>query len=44
MEIGYAVALGKMVYALSDKDPESCRDILFDGYASTPEQLLKFLK
>jgi hypothetical protein len=44
MEIGYAVALGKTIYALSDQDPESCRDVLFDGYTKTPQELIKFLK
>ncbi|MES2215810.1 MAG: hypothetical protein V4481_00755 [Patescibacteria group bacterium] len=44
MEIGFSVALAKRVYALSDKDPETCRDVLFDGYAKTPEELIKFLK
>ncbi|HEY4488907.1 MAG TPA: hypothetical protein VJA87_00260 [Candidatus Paceibacterota bacterium] len=43
LEIGYASALGKTVYALSDKDEEVCRDILFDGYAATPEELAKKL-
>ncbi|MEI6843227.1 MAG: nucleoside 2-deoxyribosyltransferase [bacterium] len=44
LELGYAVALGKPVYALSDKDVETCRDILFAGYAKTPTELIKFLK
>ncbi|MFA6601487.1 MAG: hypothetical protein WCT02_01310 [Candidatus Paceibacterota bacterium] len=44
LELGYATALGKTIYALSDKDPETCRDILFSGYASTPEKLVKLLK
>ncbi len=44
MEIGFSVALGKRIYAFSNKDPESCRDVLFDGYADTPEELIKFLK
>ncbi|MES2226090.1 MAG: hypothetical protein V4480_04775 [Patescibacteria group bacterium] len=44
LEIGYAVALGKPVYALSDKDEEVCRDILFDGYAKTPAELAGKLK
>jgi nucleoside 2-deoxyribosyltransferase len=43
LELGYATALGKPVYALSDKDTETCRDILFEGYASTPEELIKYL-
>lgn len=44
LELGYATALGKRIYALSDKDPETCRDILFDGYAKTPIALVKLLK
>ena len=44
LELGYATALGKMIYALSDKDPETCRDILFTGYADTPEKLAKILR
>lgn len=44
LELGFAAALGKPVYALSDKDPETCRDILFSGYAKTPKELVKFLK
>jgi nucleoside 2-deoxyribosyltransferase len=43
LELGFAVALSKPVYALSDKDEEVCRDILFDGYAATPAELLKHL-
>ena len=44
LELGYAVALGKPVYALSDEDSETCRDILFAGYAKTPTELIKFIK
>lgn len=44
MEIGYAVALSKSVYALSEKDPELCRHILFCGITKTPKQLIKKLK
>jgi nucleoside 2-deoxyribosyltransferase len=43
LEIGYATALDKPIYALSDKDTETCRDILFEGYAETPEKLIKML-
>jgi nucleoside 2-deoxyribosyltransferase len=43
LELGYATALAKPVYALSDKDTETCRDILFEGYVSTPKELVKFL-
>jgi len=41
LEIGYAVALGKPIYALSDKDEELCRKILFRGVISSPEELLE---
>lgn len=44
LEIGYATALGKPIYALSDMDEEVCRDILFQGYAKTPQELFKVLK
>ncbi|MDD3711576.1 MAG: hypothetical protein PHP37_03195 [Patescibacteria group bacterium] len=43
MEIAYAVALNKPVYAFSDQDKEICRKILFSGIVSTPEDLLKYL-
>ncbi len=43
MEIGFAVALNKRIYALTN-DPETCRDVLFDGYAKTPAALVKLLK
>ena len=44
LELGYATALGKPVYALSEKDVEMARDILFSGYAKTPQELVKFLR
>jgi len=44
LEIGFATALGKPIYALSDQDAETCRDILFTRYADTPEKLAKLLK
>lgn len=44
LELGYATALNKPTYALSDKDVEVCRDILFEGYAKTPKELIKYLK
>lgn len=43
LEIGYAVATGKPIYALSDKDEELCRHVLFRGFPSSPEELVKFL-
>lgn len=44
LEIGYAVALGKPIYALSDKDEELCRLVLFSGFVKTPKELIKILK
>lgn len=44
LEIGYATALNKPIYSLSDKDPEICRHILFNGFVKTPEELIKKLK
>ncbi|MFH1694712.1 MAG: nucleoside 2-deoxyribosyltransferase [Patescibacteria group bacterium] len=43
LEIGYAVAKDKPIYALSDKDEELCRDVLFRDYMSSPEELVKVL-
>lgn len=43
MEIAFATALGKPIYALSDKDPEICRKILFAGFTATPEDLFEKL-
>ncbi len=43
LELGYATALNKRTYALSSEDAEVCRDILFEGYAKTPKELLKYL-
>jgi nucleoside 2-deoxyribosyltransferase len=44
LEIGYSVALGKPIYALSDKDEELCRLVLFRGIVKTPKELIKKLK
>ena len=44
LEMGYATALAKPIYVLSDKDPEICRSILFNGVVKTPEELIKKLK
>lgn len=44
LEIGCAVAVNKPLYALSDKDDELCRMVLFRGFISSPEELLKVLK
>ncbi len=45
MEIAFAAALNKPIYAFSDKDTEICRRVLFSGIASTPEELMdRFLR
>lgn len=44
LEIGYAVALGKPIYALSDKDEELCRRVLFREIIKSPKELIKKLK
>lgn len=42
MELAYAYAMKKPICALM-KDQEVSRDVLFDGYASTPQELIKFI-
>ena len=42
LEIGYAVALGKPIYALMN-DGEICRHVLFREIVSSPEELTKKL-
>ena len=44
LELGYAVALGKPIYALSDKDEELCRLTLFREVVKTPRELINKLK
>lgn len=44
LEIGFAVALNKPIYTLSDTDEEVCRKILFKETCTTPEALAKALK
>jgi hypothetical protein len=44
MELGFAEALGKPIFALSDKDPETARAVLFDNIVKTPRELVKILK
>lgn len=44
MEIGCAVGLGKPIYALSNKDEELCRLVLFKEIVKTPKELIKKLK
>ncbi len=44
LEIGYAVALGKPIYALSEDNKELCRHVLFREIISSPTELAKKLK
>lgn len=43
MEMAYAAALGKPIFALSAKTGDPCRDALIDKVVKTPAQLLKLL-
>lgn len=43
LEMGFAVALGKPIYALSPNPNELCRQILFQEIISSPEELIKKL-
>ena len=44
LEMGYACALGKPIYALSEKTGDPCRDSLIDKIISTPEELVNLLR
>lgn len=44
MEIGYAVALNKPIYAFAEDDSEICRKVLFSKIIKTPEDLINYLK
>jgi nucleoside 2-deoxyribosyltransferase len=44
LEIGYAIATGKPVYALEKDDAELCRHVLFREIISSPEELIKRLQ
>ena len=44
LEIGYAVAEDKPIYALSGDDEEICRQVLIREVINTPEDLVKRLK
>lgn len=44
LEIGYATALGKPIYAISDKDEELCRKVLIRGFFKTIKEFIKVLK
>jgi hypothetical protein len=43
MEMAYASALSKPIFALSFKTGDPCRDSLIDKVVKTPKQLLKLL-
>ena len=44
LEIGYASALSKPIYALNSKTGDPCRDCLIDKIITTPEKLADVLK
>lgn len=44
LEIGYAAALGKPIYAYSDKDEELCRKALMRGFFNSAKEFLRVLK
>jgi len=44
LEMGFATALGKPIYALEETTGDPCRDTLIDAVVSSPEELLKKLK
>lgn len=44
LELGFAEALGKHVYALSEDKDEPCRNVLFDEIIKTPGNLIKKLR
>jgi len=44
LELGFAEALGKPIYALNEDKDEPCRNVLFDEIIKTPEDLIKKLK
>jgi hypothetical protein len=44
IEIGYAVALNKPIYAQEKTDEEMCRQVLFSGIIKNPEDLIAYLK
>ncbi len=43
LEIGFAVALGKPIYALGGDEGELCRHVLFREIISSPDELAKRL-
>jgi hypothetical protein len=43
LEMGFAAALGRPIYALENVSGDPCRDVLFDRVVGSPEELLKLL-
>lgn len=43
LEMGYACALGKPIFALSTKTGDPCRDALIDKVVKSPAKLIKLL-
>ena len=44
LELGFATALGKPIYALTEDKDEPCRNILFDEIIKTPKELIEKLR
>ncbi len=44
LELGFAVALAKPIYALEEDKTEPCRNILIDKVVKTPRKLIQELK
>ena len=44
LEMGFASALGKPIYALREKTGDPCRNALIDKVVSTPKKLMSLLK
>jgi len=44
LEIGFASALGKPIYALNEKTGDPCRDALIDRIVKTQAELIELLK
>ncbi len=43
LELGFAEALGKPIYALAEDTKEPCRNVLFDEITPTPKKLIQKL-
>ena len=44
LELGFAVALSKPIYALEEDKDEPCRNVLIDKIIKTPKKLIQELK